>query len=151
MKIARAAPTDALLLSTIAYRAKAHWGYPLPWLEQWRAQLTITPEFLVGHETFVAELDRQVVGFYALTGDADAMHLEHLWVLPEAMHRGIGTALFRHAAQNARDLGASCLRIESDPNAEPFYAHMGAVRVGVVASEIEGIRRELPMLELPLT
>ena len=150
MKIARAAPTDAPLLSTIAHRAKAHWGYPPSWLELWHAQLTITPEFVGSHETFVARLDRQIVGFYVLAADSDAMRLEHLWVLPEAMNRGIGTALFQHAAERARELGASCLRIESDPNAEPFYAHMGAERVGVAASEIEGIRRELPMLELPL-
>ena len=38
------------------------------------------------------------------------------------------------------------MEIESDPNAEGFYKHMGAVRIGVVRSEIEGQPRVLPRM-----
>jgi predicted N-acetyltransferase YhbS len=62
------------------------------------------------------------------------------------MGRGIGRALFEHAVEESRRLGHRSLRIEADPNAEGFYARMGARRVGETIAEIEGQRRELPLL-----
>jgi hypothetical protein len=51
------------------------------------------------------------------------------------------------AVDRARALGISRLLIDADPNADGFYARMGARRVGTVASgSIAG--RELPRLEL---
>lgn len=67
------------------------------------------------------------------------------------MGKGIGRALFTHAAMRAAALGAHCLTIEADPNAEPFYRHLGAVRIGSTTSEIEGQQRELPLLAFDLT
>ena len=151
MQIVRAQPSDAAALSAIARAAKAHWNYPTTWLEQWRAQLTITLEFVSANETYAAFIESRIVGFHALVVTPATVRLEHLWVLPEAMSRGIGRELFHHATERACALGASCLSIEADPNAEPFYLRMGAVRVGLRASEIEGQRRELPLLAFDLT
>lgn len=139
------------MLSAIAWAAKAHWGYPVHCLEQWRDQLTITPEFVAANDTFAAQLDRRIVAFHALLQTADTLRLEHLWVLPERMGQGIGRALFFHAAERAAATGASSLTIEADPHAETFYERMGAVRVGATTSEIDGARRELPLLIFDLT
>jgi hypothetical protein len=43
-------------------------------------------------------------------------------------------------------LGFRNLEIESDPNAESFYERMGAHRVGASIKEVDGQRRELPIL-----
>ena len=150
MQIVRAQPADATALSAIAYAAKASWGYPAHWLQHWREQLTVTPEFIAANETYAAVNDERMVGFHALVGTPEMMRLEHLWVCPGAMGGGIGRSLFRHAAARGRALGASCLTIEADPNAEPFYLHLGAIRVGAIRSEIEGQARELPLLRLEL-
>ena len=144
-------PSDAPALSAIAFAAKAHWGYPERWLEQWRDQLTITPEFIAANETFVAVTDERALGFYALVATGDDLRLEHLWVSPDQMGKQIGRALFEHATARAAARGSSGLLIEADPNAEPFYLHMGAVRVGTAAGEIEGQPRELPLLAFDLT
>ena len=150
MQIFRAMPTDAAALSAIAWAAKAHWGYPPGWLERWRAQLTISPEFIAANETFAARSDQRIVGFSALVAADTGMRLEHLWVLPEEMGQGVGRSLFTHAAARATARGASRLTIEADPNAEAFYRHLGAVRVGAVATEIDGEQRELPLLSYDL-
>jgi len=42
------------------------------------------------------------------------------------------------------------LEISADPNAEGFYRHMGAVRIGEIRSEIEGQPRVLPRMKLEL-
>ena len=119
-------------------------------MEKWRNLLTITPEFIVTNETFVAVIQGQLVGFHALHEAAEELRLEHLWILPEQMRKGIGRALFRHAVERAATMGALRLTIEADPNAEAFYRHMGAERVGSVASKMEAGRRELPLLVFDL-
>jgi GNAT superfamily N-acetyltransferase len=66
-------------------------------------------------------------------------------VLPDAMGRGVGRSLFLHALERARELGCRELEIESDPNAEGFYQHMGARRVGLSITKLDGRCRELPV------
>ncbi len=151
VQIIRAQPSDAPVLSAIAFAAKAHWGYPTQWLEQWRDQLTITPEFIAANETFMATVADRIVGFHALLRTQETTRLEHLWVLPNQMGKGIGRALFQHAVQQASARKAARLTIEADPHAEPFYLRMGGRRVRVAGSELDGERRELPLLEFDLT
>jgi GNAT superfamily N-acetyltransferase len=146
MQIVRAKPQDADALTEIAHAAKRNWGYPERWIESWRDTLTIRAEFLAANVAWCATEDARPVGFYLLTSERDGLHLDHLWILPDAMGRGIGRALFEHAVEEARILGHRLLQIEADPNAEGFYARMGARRVGETITEIEGQRRELPLL-----
>jgi GNAT superfamily N-acetyltransferase len=146
MQIIRAKPQDAGVLTEIANAAKRHWGYPESWIERWRETLTIRAEFIAANTAWCATEDSCAVGFYVLTTESDGLHLDHLWIVPSAMGRGIGRALFEHAIEQAKGLGARTLEIESDPNAEGFYARMGARRVGETVTEIEGQRRELPLL-----
>jgi GNAT superfamily N-acetyltransferase len=105
------------------------------------------PDFLAGNVAYSAIEDDAPVGFYVLTQESDGMHLDHLWIIPAAMGRGIGRALFEHAVTQARDLAFNSIKIEADPNAEAFYRHLGAVRIGTNVGEVEGERRELPLLE----
>jgi GNAT superfamily N-acetyltransferase len=145
MQIVRARPEDANALTEIAFAAKRHWGYPERWIQIWADVLTVTPEAVAGHPTFSAIEDDCPIGFYSLTTNPRP-DLAHCWVLPSAMGRGVGRALFEHAVEQARALGLAGFEIEADPNAEAFYAHMGAKRVGTSVTEIEGERRELPLL-----
>ena len=146
MQIVRAKPEDAEALTEIAHAAKRHWGYPETWIESWRDTLTIRAEFIAANVAWCAMEDARAVGFYLLTSESDGLHLDHLWILPDAMGRGIGRALFEHAVEEARTLGHRMLKIEADPNAEGFYTRMGARRVGETVTVIEGQRRELPLL-----
>lgn len=151
MEIVRATPADASRLTEIAHAAKRHWGYPERWIESWKETLTISPEFIGSNIVFCAVEDAQRVGFCLLTTESDGLHLDHLWIAPHAMGRGIGRALFQHAVEQGRELGQPMLKIEADPNAEGFYKRMGADRVGVKVTEIEGQRRELPLLQYNLS
>lgn len=147
MQIVRAKPEDGEALTQIAHAAKGHWGYPKRWIETWRDILTMRPEFIGANIAYCAMEDDRVVGFYLLTTEDDGMHLDHLWIVPNAMRRGIGRALFEHATTKARDSGVHSIKIEADPNTEGFYKRMGAERVGTRLSEVNGERRELPLLE----
>jgi GNAT superfamily N-acetyltransferase len=146
MKILRARPEDADAFTAIAHAAKRHWGYPETWIVAWRDVLTMRPEFIAENTAYCAVADDRAIGFYVLTTEDDGLHLDHLWILPRAMGRGIGSALFEHAAAEASRLGFNLIKIEADPNAEGFYKRMGATRVGTACSEVCGEARELPLL-----
>ena len=145
-EIVRAGPDDADTLTRIAFAAKSYWGYPERWIEQWQEALTITPKFITDNEVYAAVFEEAMGGFYALLKRGREVELEHLWVSPEHIGTGVGRALFDHAVHKAAALGATTLSIEADPNAEGFYRRMGARRVGENVYEIEGHRRELPLL-----
>lgn len=151
MKIRRASIEDSAALTRLAHESKSHWGYPQRWIELWREELTITPELIAEHPVYLAEEEGEVLGCFALLAAGDAKWtLEHFWVRPSAMGRGVGRALFERARALAAQAGAAVLEIDADPNAEPFYLRMGARRVGEVRTEIEGQPRVRPLLHLDL-
>ena len=148
--IRRARRDEALPLSALALRSKAHWGYTDAFLESSRAELSIAVDDIEGGDLFVAEHEGRVLGFYALGRlSAQTFELDHLFVEPDAIGGGYGAALFEHACERARSAGASVLLIQSDPHAEGFYRRRGAERVGERESDsVPG--RMLPLLERSL-
>lgn len=142
----RAEPSEAEALTCLCRAAKRHWGYPTAWMEAWAEDLRVTPDYLAASPVFVAELAGEIIGFFGLRREADDWHLEHLWLEPRHIGRGWGRALFAAAVAEARRLGATRLRIRSDPNAEAFYRHLGAVRTGLEEYDLLGTRRAVPHL-----
>ena len=145
MNITVAEPGEADALTTIAFAAKGHWGYPLHWLESWRSVLTLTPGYVATHDTYAARVGDSIVGFSSLERDGAILRLEHLWVSPGHMGGGVGRALFRHAQQRASALGFTHLEAEADPHAAGFYERMGAEQVRATVSSIAGQERILPV------
>jgi GNAT superfamily N-acetyltransferase len=70
--IRRALPEEAPTLTTIALEAKRYWGYPEHWIKHWESDLTISADFVRDHHVYVAEVDGEVRGFYALCVSGDA-------------------------------------------------------------------------------
>ena len=146
IQIRRAMPEEAAVLTEIAHAAKRHWGYPENWIEHWQGDLTITRDFISNHEVYVAVTDKEIAGCCALVVKDSQAELEHMWIRPQYMGAGYGKALFDHMMQRAATLSANVVELSADPNAEGFYKHMGATRIGEVRSEIEGQPRVLPRM-----
>jgi len=155
LQIRRARPDQAEVLTEIAHAAKRHWGYPENWIEHWKAELTITPEFIANNEVYFAVSGEEIAGCCAIvfsespTGGSLA-ELEHMWIRPEHMGAGVGRALFRHARERAAGLNVPVMELSADPNAEGFYERMGAKRIGEVPAEMEGKSRVLPRMSVRL-
>ena len=148
--IARATPEQAETLTQIALAAKRHWGYPDAWIQLWSPSLTITPEFIEAHETYVAWMEEQPAGFCAISRENEVANVEHLWVAPAYIGKGVGSTLFEYMLSRCKELGVQVLKIESDPNAQSFYERMGARKVGEVVGEVDGHPRLLPILEMKI-
>jgi len=144
----RARAGDAAVLTALAHAAKRHWNYPEEWIRLWRRALTLEASWIEQHHVYLAEVDGVPAGFYALACEGDRWAVEHMWVDPRHMGRGLGRTLFTHALASARAAGGRRLRVESDPNAEGFYRRMGAHRTGEAPSVPAG--RMLPVLEIKI-
>ena len=146
----KATPEDAQALTGLAFRSKAHWGYPMEWMELWREELAVSPEYVARHEVVVASLDGELAGFYGLELHGATAWLEHLWVAPERIGTGLGRRLFEHARAAAAAGGCEALELLADPNAEAFYRRMGAVTTGEERGEVLGTERALPRMRVDL-
>jgi N-acetylglutamate synthase-like GNAT family acetyltransferase len=96
-------------------------------------------------------LNEQIVGCCALVLTCSLAEVEHMWMRPEHMGTGVGRALFTHAKKRAQERGANVLELSADPNAEGFYARMGAKRIGDVSGGMRGHEsRVLPRMRINL-
>lgn len=141
---ARAGESD--LLTGLAQRSKAHWGYPAEWLREWATELTIDPATIAHGIVRVAERNGRIAGFHVVEARGTTCDLLHFWVEPGCMGQGIGRALFADVVREAGRLDCREIRIESDPNAEPFYRRLGAIPEGQVPAPVAGAERWLPLL-----
>ena len=146
MEINRADPSDAKVLTEIAFAAKRNWGYTEELINLWSDDLTVTENYLALNRVYSASSDGKLIGFCALKEQESFWEIEHLWVLPEYQRRGIGHALIQHTLENLLLDRSTRVRVVSDPNAEGFYLNWGFRRIGEYPSRPSD--RKLPLLEL---
>lgn len=146
-----ARPEEAAELTGLSFRSKGWWGYPASYFEIWRGELTISAHDIAGKTVFVHE-DKAVpgiTGYYSLVLlEEDLMFsggvlargwwLEHMFVEPVYIGRGIGARLFRHMRETCRGRRITTVGILADPHARGFYEKMGCVYLGEYASTIPG-------------
>ena len=147
-RIRQARPDECSALTELAMRSKAHWGYGAEFMAKVRADLEVIPEkFMPGFHVYVLETEDEVIGFYSLRPEgAESVILEDLFVEPQHIGHGYGKMLWDHSLAVAQSRGYRKLTLISDPFAEAFYAHLGAVRTGETESNaLAG--RMLPLME----
>jgi GNAT superfamily N-acetyltransferase len=146
--IRRALPEENTQLTEITIAAKRHWNYPEKWMQVWLPALTISSEYILENEVWIAAVDDTPVAYYSLKQEGEDLWLDNLWVLPSYIGNGIGRELFQHALERSRARVMSILKIEADPNAQGFYERMGAHKVNERHTQVDGQLRILPLLEI---
>src|SRR5262245_27749502 len=106
VQIRRAEPDEGEQLRTSAVASKGQWGYDIQRVREWAAGGDFSPAALSGKEVYVAEVGGRIVGWSALIPKGESCWLDDLWIEPDWIGRGIGSRLFRHAADQASRLGA---------------------------------------------
>jgi putative acetyltransferase len=148
MTIRPARPEEAAAISALALRSKAYWGYSPAELRVFQGELTLAPEELGPRAAQVSEQEGLLRGFYTLLETPGGLELEHIFVDPEHLRRGLGSELLRHALRVATARGFAEVSVLSDPNAADFYRSHGARLEEEIPSSIPG--RSIPRLVLPL-
>jgi len=147
VKIRDALATEAKYLSDLSARSKAYWPYDKEYLTQ-AAQVThVTENDILSWHFRVAVYDGKILGFSGMAPVKNEYMLDHLWIEPEYIDKGIGQVLFEDAVLSAKRMGWTRFTIASDPYAEKFYLKQGAKRIGERESKIKpGFF--LPLLEV---
>lgn len=140
------------MLSELALRSKAHWGYSKDFLDACRSELTVDPNRIGSddYQCFVAVARNVILGFYSVEYVSQGVYeLEALFVEPAHIGAGVGLSLIQHTINALSELGARRLIIQGDPNASHFYVAAGARQTGSRESNsIPG--RYLPLFEIEI-
>jgi N-acetylglutamate synthase-like GNAT family acetyltransferase len=151
-QIRRARPEESAMLTELTVRSKAHWGYDDSFMKRSRADLEFhANKFLPDFHVYILEADGEPLGYCSLIPvDSYTVELHDLFIEPRHIGKGHGKRLWDHAVNLARRLGFTRLILTADPNAEPFYARQGALRIGEKPSPVDSDRK-LPVMEYILS
>ncbi|MGL1887850.1 MAG: GNAT family N-acetyltransferase [Reichenbachiella sp.] len=130
--IAKATQSDSERLTTISFTAKEYWNYPQHYIDVWSDELTITSLYVETNIVYKYTLNGSIVAYYSLVNiDEDleykndvlpkGLYLDHMYIMPEAIRKGIGTIMFQHLIEYCKSLHISEFGILSDPNSKDFY------------------------------
>lgn len=145
VRLRRAGPDEASILSDLALAAKGFWGYDQAFIESCRAELSFSPDEVARRHFVVADVGGLVAGFYSVDGEPPGGELGNMWVRPSEIGTGLGRVMWQDAMSTAVAAGFEYLEIGAEPNAEGFYRRMGAERIGETPSgSIPG--RMLPLM-----
>ncbi len=136
------------LLRDLLIESKSYWGYSTEQLEYWRSIVKFDAAYIQENKVVLICSTSKVVGFFAIKrGDTDK--LDHLWLLPEAIGKGIGNIAFDEILKQCTRLGILTFLITSDPDAEGFYLRKGAIQESHIWSDAQ--KRMLPQLRFSLS
>ncbi len=146
----RAAAEHAQLVSELALRSKAFWGYSDEFMRNCKEELSYSAAEIELKEFSLLLVKDEPVGFSVISIlQGSSYTLGGLFIEPCHMGRGYGSALLNHAIDRVRQLGGTELCLDADPNATGFYLRHGAVVTGESESgSIPG--RLLPAMSIAL-
>jgi maltose O-acetyltransferase len=157
--IKKAQPSEHSVLTEIAFAAKRHWNYPEDCYERWKAELTITSEYISRNIVYSAKQENRRIGFYSIVENPADFYsgeifipkgfwLDHMFIHPEFHHLGIGRKMIHHLQQNAPVHEIEKLLIFVEPFARGFYEKMRAEFLYMSKSSIPA--RWIPVYELKI-
>lgn len=150
---------EAEILTNISFRSKGYWNYPKEYYEIWSKELTIRSDYIENNDVFVFENDGKIIGYYTIVELKDDIKisgitirkgfwLEHMFIEPKSIGKGIGTKMFEHMRKICVTRGVYELGILADPNSIGFYEKMGCEYKLEYPSTIKN--RTTPFLQLKI-
>lgn len=137
LHIRRVRISEAVDISALVMRSKAYWPYPKDYLSQCVHALKIDEAYIADWPVFSGEVGGVRAGVFALKEFDNERRLDHLWVDPPFIGKGIGKRLFMRAIIEARQIGWNDFRLAADPFAVEFYLKLGGRQIGAIQSRIK--------------
>lgn len=142
----KADPNSYPDLNRLSLQSRNVWagtpGYFEGYLEQSRNLIDITSDYIQKNIVcvgYAGNLHKQIFGFFAFKIEENQKKiLDHFWIDPHFMKKGLGQKMFQQALYVAKLHQWDSFELYSDPPAEGFYLKMGAKKIGEVPSRISG-------------
>lgn len=125
----------------LAFRSKSFWKYPPEYLAAAREHLKLSAlQIGEGWGEIATDAKQCWLGYYFILPKPLECQLEHLWVEPEFIGKGVGQKLLERAILSIKNAGFhDAVRVYSDPKAEGFYLKHGFKKEGEIqSSKVEG-------------
>ena len=149
MTFRKAEESDAKDLTELTIRSKAYWGYTPEQIAEWRADLTIYPEYIAQEEVYILTIEKVLIGYYSFIRlNHQKVKLDNIFIAPNYIRQGYGNILMNAFFNQVRDRGFKTIRLDSEPNAENFYKKLGFKVIGQLESTLKN--RFLPIMELQI-
>ena len=126
---------DIEILRDISIRSKAWWGYEDYLMEQFAASSILSSEQTEGANVVKACMEERIIGWYRYLPRDGKVELTDYWLSPEYIGKGYGGKMFQDLKEKVQRDGYDCIEFDADPNAAPFYEHMGCRIIGQSLSE----------------
>lgn len=146
--IQKAEAKDSSILTEISKSAKAYWDYPEEWLQLWDNDLTITTTQIQEHQVFKLMQEGEILGFCMIIEEGGLVEIEHLWIRPKHIGKGLGKHLLTAVLQKVIAKSHTTLSVLADPNVVGFYEKFGLATVKYLPGQPEG--RVLPLMQSSL-
>jgi len=114
-------------------------------MERWKPELELREVDLDQQQILVLWKEEQAIGFSAVQEHNEHFEVNHLWLLPPQMGKGLGKRLLQQSLTKAFVSGKLII-VDADPNAEGFYANFGFITFEQVPSYPPG--RFLPRMRI---
>ena len=150
MQLVMAETDQCTELSDLCLRSKAYWEYDEEFIEACRDALTVSAEAVqLGNVMTAVHANGGVCGVAQIITEGENAILDKLFIDPPAIGTGAGKILFHWVKDECERRGVKAISIDADPDAEPFYAAMGAKTIGKAESTVTP-GRFLPLMEYRL-
>jgi predicted GNAT family N-acyltransferase len=127
---------EVAVLRSICLQSKRSWGYSDEFMARFSEATIMDATSISTDYVVVACQGETTIGWLRMLTNRAPMILDDLWVLPTVFGKGVGRLLFTEAISVAKKLGRSEFELDSDPNAQGFYEHMGCIKVGETFSSM---------------
>ena len=97
-----AEPNEAHELSELASRSKSYWPYEKSYLDLSRAATHVTANDIKDWPFIVIIEAERILGFAAVSLVQGVQMLDHLWIEPEFIGKGLGRILFERIVDEAK-------------------------------------------------
>ena len=132
--IVRAETKDSLILTNIAIRSEAYWGYDFEFMEKFKTMYKVSEDFIENNPTYIIRDEDIIVGFYGILIDEREISLEYLFIEPQYIGKGYGKMLWNHMISECRALNIKEFTLVTSQQAKEFYIKLGAKICGEVDS-----------------
>ena len=127
--------SDINILNDIAIRSKAWWGYEDFLMQKFAQSSSLKSENEDQSTVVKACLDGSIIGWYRYLPNNERIELTDFWLNPEYIGKGFGGKMFQDLKDKVTKDGFQTIEFDADPNAAPFYEHMGCGMIGQTLSE----------------
>lgn len=127
LNIRRAKVDEHEILTDIAIKSEAYWGYDSDYMDKFKSIYSVSEEFIKNNSTALIEEDNSIIGFYGLICKDNEASLEYFFIEPKYIGKGYGKLLWNYLVSDCKNLGIKDFDIVTSPQAKEFYVKMGAI------------------------